>query len=146
VQNESAKHVTALTGRVMSDIESYDEEPSYDELVVSYNELIAKNTDMSQMLEKQEDIINMLQDAWSENLVKISELNDEVTQLNSQLEHIKKQVRMMTTGTNVLEEIIEVKNKEKSEGADFNYIALNKKQRNRNSAYALEDCGMVKKQ
>jgi len=57
VENESAKHVSALTGRVMSYTESYDEEMSYDELVVSYNELIAKNTDMSQMLEKQEDII-----------------------------------------------------------------------------------------
>jgi hypothetical protein len=53
---------------------------------------------------------------------------------------------MMTTRTNVLEEILEVKNKEKSEGAGFDYKALNKKQRNRNSAYALEDCGMVRKQ
>jgi len=69
-----------------------------------------------------------------------------VTQLNSQLEHIKKQVRMMTTGTTVLQEILEVKNTEKPEGADFNYKALNKKQHNINSAYALEDCGMVRKQ
>jgi len=98
------------------------------------------------MLEKQEDIISKLQDEWSENLAKISELNDEVTQLNSQLEHINKQVRMMTTGTNVLEEILEVKNIEKSEGVGFNYKALNKKQRNRYTAYALEDCGMVRKQ
>jgi len=52
----------------------------------------------------------------------------------------------MTTGTNVLEEILEVKNKEKSEGAGFDYKALNKKQRNRNSAYSLKDCGMVRKQ
>jgi len=81
----------------MSDTESYDEELSYDELVVSYNELIAKNVDISQMLEKQEDIISQLQVERSENLAKISKLNDEVTQLNSQLEHVKKQVRMMTT-------------------------------------------------
>ena len=40
---------------------------------------------------------NKLQGERSENLAKISELNDEVTQLNSQLEHVKKQVRMMTT-------------------------------------------------
>jgi len=35
VERESAKHVTALTSRVMSDIESCDEELSYEELVVS---------------------------------------------------------------------------------------------------------------
>jgi hypothetical protein len=46
----------------------------------------------------------------------------------------------------VLEEILEVKNKEKSEAAGFDYKALNKKQRNINSAYGLEDCGMVRKQ
>jgi len=47
VENESAKHFTTLTGRVLSDTESYDEELSYDELAISYNELIAKNTHMS---------------------------------------------------------------------------------------------------
>jgi len=83
VESESTKHLTTLTGRIMSDTESYDEELSYDELVISYNELIAKNADMSQMLEKQENIISQLQVERSENLAKISELNDEVTQLNS---------------------------------------------------------------
>jgi len=46
----------------------------------------------------------------------------------------------------MLEEILEAKNTEKSEGAGLNYKALNKKQRNKNSAYPLEDCGMVRKQ
>ena len=49
----------------------------------------------------------------------------------------------MTTWTNVLEEILEGKEKPKSTGFDYN--ALNKKQQNRNFAYALEDCGMVRK-
>ena len=146
VKTESVKHVTAMTGRIMSDTKSYDEELSYEELVVSYNELIAKIFDMSQMLEKQEEIINKLQDERSENLANISELNDEVTQMNSQLEHVKKHVRMMTTGTNVLEEMLEFEHIKKSESAGFNYKSRNKKQRNRNSAYALEDCGMVTKQ
>ena len=65
VEGEYAKHVTTLTGRVMSDTESYDKELSYDELAISYNELIAKITDMSHMLEKQEDIISQLQDKRS---------------------------------------------------------------------------------
>jgi len=60
VEGESAKHVTALTGRIMSGTESYDEEISYDELAIIYNEWIAKNADMSQMHEKQEYIISQL--------------------------------------------------------------------------------------
>jgi len=52
----------------------------------------------------------------------------------------------MTTGANVLEEMLEVQNKEKAKGVGFNYKALNKKQRNKNSTYALEDYGMVRKQ
>jgi len=56
----------------MSNTESYDEELSYDELAIFYNELIAKNADMSQMLEKQEDIVSQLQVERSENLAKIS--------------------------------------------------------------------------
>jgi len=47
VITESTKHVTSMTGRIMSDTESYDEELSYEELVVSYNELIAKNIDIN---------------------------------------------------------------------------------------------------
>lgn len=57
---ESTKHATAMTGKIMSDIESYDEELSYEELAVSYNDLIVKNTDTSQMLEKQKDTISKL--------------------------------------------------------------------------------------
>jgi hypothetical protein len=79
VITESAKHVTIMTGRIMSDTESYDEELSYEELHVSYNELITKNTDMSQMLEKQDGPINKLQVERNENIAKISEFNDEVT-------------------------------------------------------------------
>jgi uncharacterized coiled-coil protein SlyX len=95
------------------------------------------------MLEKQGEIISQLQSERSENLIKISKLNDEVTQLNSQLEQVKKQVRMMTTRTNVLDDILEAKDTVKPKDTSFDYKALNKKQRSRNSAYAPEDRGMV---
>jgi len=71
VESESSKHVTALTSRVMSDTESYDEELSYEELAVSYNELVASSTYMRQMLEKKENIISQLHHERSENLAKI---------------------------------------------------------------------------
>ena len=45
-ESESTKHVIVLTGRVMSDIDSCDEVLPYEELAASYNELIARSTDM----------------------------------------------------------------------------------------------------
>lgn len=44
---------------------------------------------------------------------------------------------MMTTGTSVLEEILEGQNKEKPKGTSFDYKSMNKKQRNRCTTYAL---------
>ena len=43
VENESSKNVTALTGRYMSDLESCDEDLTYEELVVSYKDLYNKS-------------------------------------------------------------------------------------------------------
>jgi len=146
VESESAKHVIALNDRVMYDTESCDEEQTYKELDASYKELYAKNAKICQLLEKQNKTTSQLQAERSDHLAKTSELNDEVTQLNFQLEHVKKQVKMMTTGTDVLEEILEGQNKGKPKGINFDYKPLNKKQRNINFAYALEDYGMVRKQ
>jgi hypothetical protein len=56
----------------MSDTESYDEELSYDELAISYHELIAKNLDLDEMIEIQGKIISQLQSERNENLIKIS--------------------------------------------------------------------------
>ena len=99
--------------------------------------MFARSTYISQLLEKQKKAISQLQVEKSDHLAKISELNDELTQLNSQLKHVKKNVRMMTTRTDVLEEIQEGQNKEKPTGTGFDYKSLNKKQRNTNYAYAL---------
>jgi hypothetical protein len=72
VENVSGKHTSAFAGRVMSDTESYDEELSYDELAISYHELIAKNLDLDEMIEIQGKIISQLQSERNENLIKIS--------------------------------------------------------------------------
>ena len=146
VESESAKHVTVLTGRVLSDTNSCDKVLSYEDLAFSFNELVARNSDMCQLVEKQEKTISHLQAEKRDHLAKISEINDEVIQLNSQLEHVKKQVRMMTTSTNVLEEILEGQSKENPKVTAFDYKTLNKKQRNMSSAYAPKDCGIVRKQ
>jgi len=96
VKTESANHVSALTGRIMSDTESCEEEMTYYELVILYYDPIAKNTELTQRVEEQLIEIAQLQDERFDNLAHISELNDELSKLNSQLEHMKEQVGMMT--------------------------------------------------
>ena len=56
VKTESINHVSALTGRIMSDTESCEEEMSYDELAMSYFDLLARNTYLTHRVEKQADI------------------------------------------------------------------------------------------
>jgi len=80
----------------MSDTESCEEEMTYDELAISYYDLIAKNTGLTQRVEEQVKKIAQLQDERFDNLAHILELDDELSKLNSQLEHLKEQVRMMT--------------------------------------------------
>jgi SMC interacting uncharacterized protein involved in chromosome segregation len=66
-----------------------------------------RNTDICKQLEEQKNITIKLEEENTGHLAKISELNNEVIRLNSQLDHVMKQVKMMTTGTDVLDEILE---------------------------------------
>ena len=93
---EPVNHVSALTGRIISDTESCEEEMTYDELAISYYDLIAKNTELTQRVEEYVIEISQLQDERFDNLAHILELNDELSKLNSQLDHTKEQVGMMT--------------------------------------------------
>jgi len=68
---------------------------TYDELTISYYDLMAKNTELTQKVKEQVKEIAQLQDERFENLAHISELNDELSRLNSQLEQVKEQARMM---------------------------------------------------
>ena len=59
---ESANCVSALTSRIMLDIESCEEEMSYEELSMSYYDLTAKNAELTQKVEKQVKEIAQLHD------------------------------------------------------------------------------------
>jgi len=72
VKTEFANHVSALTGRIMSDTNSCEVEMSYDELDMSYYDLIAKNAELTQKVKEQVDMIAQLQDERFENLAQIS--------------------------------------------------------------------------
>jgi len=102
---ESTKKVTVFTGRVFSDTESCDEELAYDDLATSYKDLYVRSAEICKMLVKQKKISSKLLTKRINHLTKILELNDEVTLLNSQLEHIKKQVEMMTNDSTILDDM-----------------------------------------
>ncbi|MCH90922.1 gag-pol polyprotein, partial [Trifolium medium] len=129
VESEAANSITALTGICMSDVESRDEEITYDELAASYKELCIRSEEVCKTLKKQKKIIFELQAEKVDHLAKISELNDEVTQLNSNLEYLKKQVVMMHNSTDLLDEILYKQILGKPKGIGFNYEHLNKQKK-----------------
>jgi predicted nuclease with TOPRIM domain len=67
---------------------------SYDELGISYYDLMAKNSELTQKLEKQAREIAQLQDEKFDNLAHISEINDELSRLTHQLKQMKEQTGM----------------------------------------------------
>jgi len=79
------------------------------------------------------------------HLAKISELNNGVNQLNSQLNHVMKQVKMMTTRTDVLDEILEGQIQGKPNEIGFASKHPNQNQQTKTFDQALTEYGMVKK-
>jgi len=78
VESESAKHVTALIGRVMSDTESCDGELNYEELASSYKELFARSTNGLPRLDNV-----LLAKGLTTNLINISQLCGQGIEVNS---------------------------------------------------------------
>ncbi|PNX60492.1 gag-protease polyprotein, partial [Trifolium pratense] len=70
---DTAKSIHALTGVCTSDIESCDEELTFDELAESYRELCLKSEEVCRVSEKQKETITKLQTKRTVNLSKISE-------------------------------------------------------------------------
>ncbi len=127
IKNETSKLITALTGTCTSDTESNTGDVTYEELAASYRDLCKKSAELCRSQEKQKRLILELQSEKNEHLTTISELNDEVTLLNSKLEHMKKEVIMMHGGTATLEELIETQVPGKrTKGIGYDYKNLNK--------------------
>jgi len=112
---------------------------------VPYSYKDINDIDTSKLLIEQEEIINHLQEERIGHLAKIYELNKEVMLFNSQLDNVLKQVRMMTTGTDVLDRMLEGQVKGKPNGIGFTHEHL--KQEHQNSSYvqALEHYHKAKK-
>jgi len=139
-KSEAAKHVTAMTGRIVSESESGDEE-----LTVPYNNQDVNNIDTYKQLEEQKETINHLQEERIGHLEKISELNNKVMLLNSQLDHVLKQVRMMTTEIDVLDKMLEGQIKGKPNGINFSHEHLRYEHQKSSYAQALKYYHKAKK-
>ncbi|KAK2423987.1 putative mitochondrial protein [Trifolium repens] len=127
-ESETAKCVTALAGVCASDVESVDEGLSYDDLLASYRDLYEKDLEINKVLRRQKKTIAQLTVERDEGLTKIAGLSDKVAQLNSQLESVMKQVRMMNVGTDLLEEILDNVPSGKLKSVGYNYSSLNQYQ------------------
>jgi len=77
------------------------------------------------MQDEQTKINSQLLAERSNHLAKISKLNDEVKLLNSKFEHTKKQVKMMTSDTSTLDDILEGQVKKIPNGIKYDYTHLN---------------------
>ena len=122
VDSDAAKRVSAMTGRVESGSENEDSD--YEKVTVSYGYQDIHDESTSRHVMEQEEIINHLQEERIGHLTKISDLNKEVILLNSQLDNVLKQVRMMTTGTDVLDRMLEGQVIGKPNGVGFTHEHL----------------------
>src|SRR4051812_35927638 len=107
-EEESSKHVTALTGVYNSGEDSSEDELSFEELATSYRKLCIRSAEVCQQGEKQRKYIAQLEADNKELNETISELNDEVILLQSKLDQMTKSVKMLNNGTDMLEEILQV--------------------------------------
>ena len=90
-----------------SDNDSSDEEVTFEELADTYKKLCIRSAEVCQQNEKQKKLIMKLETEKKEDTATISHLNGEVLVLISKLDQITKSVKMLTTGTDKLEEILQ---------------------------------------
>ena len=107
-EEESAKLVTALTSVCTSESDTSDEEVTFEELADTYKKLCIRSAEVCVQNEKQSKLIIKLEAEKRADLETISHLEGEVQLLNSQLNQMTKSVKMLTNGTDKLEEILQV--------------------------------------
>ncbi|KAK2351719.1 hypothetical protein QL285_096927 [Trifolium repens] len=128
--DETVEHITAFTGRYESDEDSCDEDITFDELASTYKELLTRYEEMCRILEKRKKTINRLQAEVNIQVEKASKAQDEVTQVNLQMDDLRKRVSQLNPGTNFLEQILESVPSGKARSVGYNYTSLNQHQLN----------------
>ncbi|KAK2382273.1 hypothetical protein QL285_069821 [Trifolium repens] len=128
--DETVEHIAAFAGRYESDEDSCDEDITFDELASTYKELLTRYEEMCRILEKQKKTINKLQAEVNKQVEKASEAQDEVSQVNIQMDDLRKRVSQLNPGTNFLEQILESVPSGKARSVGYNYTSLNQHQLN----------------
>jgi len=137
-ESDIGKQVNAMTSKIITESESGGDVLYHEELTSSRSKQEDINVDMCRQLEEQKETIFHLQEERIGHLAKITKLNNEVMLLNPQLDHVLKQVRMMTTGTDVLDKMIIGQIKGKPNGIGFTHEHLKQEHQNSSYAQALE--------
>ncbi|KAK2369181.1 gag-protease polyprotein [Trifolium repens] len=137
LDDESAKHVTALTGVHVSDVESDDDngEMSYEDLIVTYKQLLTSYNEACIVLQKQKKTISQLLAEKNSQSDKLLEAHNEVTQLNSQMDELKKRVSQLNRGTDLLEKMLGEVPTVRAKSIGYDYKVLNKTQQSQNTKF-----------
>ena len=104
--------------------ESSDEEMSVEELAETYRELLTEWKEYCLRKEKQKKTISAILLEKQKFGSTIAGLEEEVTLLKSKLENIKKIIRMLNSGSDTLDEILEIR---ENKAIGFDYSSMNKK-------------------
>jgi len=137
-ESDTGKQVNVMTSRIITESEYGDDVVYHEELTGCHSKQDDNNIDMCRQLEEQKETIFHLQEERIGHLAKITKLNNEVMLLNPQLDHVLKQVRMMTTGIDVLGKMIDGQIKGKPNGIGFTHEHLKQEHENSSYAQALE--------
>jgi chromosome segregation ATPase len=98
--------VRAFTSTYASDAESC-EDITFDELAETYKALCARSTEVCKTVENQKKIISQLETEKKDLLSTVDDLKEKVALLTSELNNVNKSVKMLNTGTTMLDEILQ---------------------------------------
>lgn len=90
-----------------SDSDTSEGELTFDELASSYKELSIRSAEVCQEGVKQKNLIIKLEDEKKGHLETIENINNEVSVLKAKLDQMYKSIRMLNSGTEVLDEILQ---------------------------------------
>jgi len=90
-----------------SDSDTSEGELTFDELASSYKELCIRSAEVCQEGVKQKNLIIKLEEEKKGHLETIENMNNEVSDLKSKLDQMSKSIRMLNSGTEILDEILQ---------------------------------------
>ena len=138
-ENVAANHVSAMTDVCSTDVDSDDEELTFNELASVYKKLSIKSEELCRINEEQKVVISQLETEKAQLQNQVVSLESEVKVLSTNLKNMTKSVKMLNTGTDMLDEILKVgkhagdssgvgfKNKHHSKNTNTKFVPAQKK-------------------